>query len=342
MQNQFKENQIFDSFLDNYIQMAAVSDIDQLIRLFVAGISETLRAERVSFMLMDQTGQELYIKASCGLGHLRDSKIGRMKLGEMFVGWVAQNGNPLLVKDVDAEFPDLPKERPSRYKTKSFIIVPVKIKQEVIGVLSLTDRRDSSVFTEDDLKKINFLCSYLALCIENIRLLEKNADLLITDTLTGLLNHRYFQERLNEEIYRAERYRRPLSLLLLDIDNFHCYNQNYGYSAGDSALKQISSIMRENTRQADTVSRYGPEEFMVILPETRLRQAVVVGERIREAVWHSIFTEDRSSSLGMARLTVSIGVVEFRIGLSREEIINRVSNALLQAKQKGRNCVCRY
>jgi len=129
---------------------------------------------------------------------------------------------------------------------------------------------------------------------------------------------------------------------MLDIDNFSSYNQNYGYSAGDSVLKQIGRIIKENTRQTDLVGRYGPEEFMIALPETKLKQANFVAEKIREKIAQAIFTGDeaRESSLGMVRLTVSVGVTEHRTGLSKEGLIRQVISALQEAKQKGKNCTC--
>jgi len=338
MEKHNHQGRILDLFSDASIKMSSILNIDQLIAFFVNKMAEIFKAERVSFMLLDHTKQELSLKSSYGSDYPADSP--RIKLGEMFGGWVAKQGEPLLVKDVESEFPNLPKDRLLRYQSKSFVIVPIKLKEGVIGILSLTDRKDLRIFSEDDLKVVEVFCRYLALHIENIKLLEKNAVLLTVDILTGLFNHRYFQEQLIEEIYRAERYRHPLSLLMLDIDKFSRYNQAYGYSAGDSALKQIGRIIKENTRRVDLSARYGPEEFMVILPDTRLKQAIFVGEKIKEAIGYSVFAEDRTSSLGMARLTVSVGVVEHKIGLSKEELIQRVLSALLEAKQKGRNCVC--
>ncbi|MFH1577548.1 MAG: sensor domain-containing diguanylate cyclase [Candidatus Omnitrophota bacterium] len=338
---------LFDLFLEISTQMSSFVSTDQLITFFVNRIAEIFKAERVSLMLLDDTAEELYIKASCGLNPSGNN--AKIKLGQMFGGWVAKQCKPLLVKNIAAEFPDLLKGRLLRYKSKSFIIAPITInlirnkisngqaKQGVIGIISLTDKKDLTAFTDEDLKIINFLCHYLALRIEDIKLLEKNAELVTIDILTGLFNHRYFQEQLFEEIYHAERYRHPLSLLMLDIDNFAQHNQAYGYSAGDSALKQIGRIIKDNTRRVDVAVRYGPEEFMVILPNARLKQAIIVGERIRETINYSVFTEKRTSSLAMARLTVSIGLVEYKIGLVKEELIQRVASALLEAKQKGKN-----
>ena len=340
MENQADESRLFELVSDICIQMNFILDIDQLIAFSTSKIGEIFRAERVSFMLLDHAKQELSIKAAWGLDSQADNL--KMKLGDMFSGWVAQQGRPLLVRNVETEFPDLSKVRSSRYKTKSFVIVPVEVREGVIGILNLTDRKDASVFTESDLKIINFFCHYLALRIENIKLLKKDSELVTVDILTGLFNHRYFQEQLLDEIYRAERFRLPFSLLMLDIDSFCWYNQTYGYPAGDSALKQIGRIIKENTRRVDLAARYGPEEFMVVLPNTRLKQAIFVGEKIKERIGYSVFTKERNSSLEMARLTVSVGVIQHKIGMNRSELIRGVVNALLEAKQKGKNCVCSF
>ncbi|MFC1593018.1 diguanylate cyclase [Candidatus Omnitrophota bacterium] len=319
-------------------QMSAFEDIDQLVGFFVNKIAELFRVSRVSFMLLDRINKELSVKASCGLSSSANKV--RIKLGQMFVGWVAQEGKPLLVRDIEAEYPNILRERISRYKTKSFIIVPITVKAGVIGILSLTDKKDSTVFNEGDLAIINLVSHCFAFHIESIRLLQKNAELAIIDNLTGLFNHRYFQEHLLEEIYHAERYRQPLALLMLDIDDFRLYNQNFGYSGGDSALKQIAGIIKVNIRRVDAAVRYGPEEFMMILPNTKLKQATVVGDRIRDAIDYSVFTEDRSSSFGMTKLTGSIGVADYKVGLTKEGFINNVTSALSRAKQQGKNRIC--
>lgn len=336
--NEYKR--FFDLLAEAGITMSAISDIDKLLAFVVNKLAELFKASRVSFMLLDKASQELSLKTSRGLDLAKAE--AKVKLGEAFGGWVAKQGDPLLVRDVEEEYPELSKDRLSRYSTKSFIIVPIKINDEVIGVLNLTDKKDHEIFTEQDLKMLTLIGRHLALHIENLRLSQMNNTLETQDPLTGLFNHRYFQEQLLEEIYRAERYKHSLSLIMLDIDNFSEYNQNYGYSSGDNVLKQIGKILKENTRQVDLAARWGPEEFMVILPETRLKQGVLVGEKIREKIAQAIFTdeEDRGSSLGMARLTVSIGIAEHRVGLDKEELIHRVEGALQEAKQKGKNRVC--
>lgn len=328
------------SFSEMCNAMAAIQDVDKLIAFFVSKIAEIFRASRVSFMMLDEIKKELFLKAAEGLKV--DTGRIRLKLGEPFGGWVAKNGDPLLVKDVEREYPQLSRNRVARYMSKSFLIFPVKIKEDMLGVLSLTDKKDRSIFTEEDLRLIALAVRSLALHIESIKLSQKANGLLKLDPLTDIPNHRHFQEQLFEEISRAERYRRPLSLIMLDIDNFSDYNQDFGYPAGDNVLKQITKIIKENIRQIDSVSRYGPEEFAVILPETKLKEAILVAERIREKIAQAIFTDSRTSSLGMSRITVSAGLVQQKAGLSKEELICRADSALLEAKQKGKNCVCVY
>jgi diguanylate cyclase (GGDEF)-like protein len=336
---------IFDLVVEicNYIKsIDSVTDIDQIITAFVKKIAELLKINRVSCMLIDEARGELCLKAALGL----DPSVVKVaiKLGDSFAGKVAKEGEPFLVKNVREEFPELGEARLARYLSGSFIIVPIKTRERVVGVLSLTEKKDKLPFSEDDLRTINFISQHLALYIENIRLSDRNKSLSKIDPLTNLANHRYFQEQLQEEIYRAERYARPLAVLMVDIDNFSNYNQVHGYPAGDSVLQQVGKMIKENRRQADFISRYGPEEFTVILPETKLKEAIFTAERIKDKASTSVFTDGspRKSSLGMERLTVSIGVVEHKVGLTSEELIQRLILALNEAKQKGKNCVSVY
>ncbi len=319
--------------------MNSVQEIDKLISYFVVNLAKIFKVNKISFMLLEESSGELAIKAFQGLSP--DVAQMRVKMGELFSGWVAKEGKPLLVKDIEAEFPDLPKGRLSRYSTRSFVIVPVKSRDSLLGVVSLTDKKDGGAFTEQDLMTLNLISHYFALFIENSRLLEKNKDLATLDPLTGLYNHRYFHEQLSEEVYRCERYRRSLSLIMLNIDKFSDYNQAHGYAAGDSVLRQMAKLIKDNVRQTDLVARYGLDEFSVILPETKLKEACVVAEKIREKIGLAVFTENeaRRSSLGMSRLTVSIGIAEHKIGWTEEELVRNAAVALQEAHQKGRNRV---
>ncbi|MDD4908133.1 MAG: sensor domain-containing diguanylate cyclase [Candidatus Omnitrophica bacterium] len=322
------------------IAMSSATDVEELASFIIDKIIQIFKVKRASFMLVDEETGQLAIKAATGLDPI--VKETTIKAGDPFSGWVVKEGNPLLVKDIDNEFPDLAKERLGRYNSKSFVILPIKIKDRTVGILNMTDKPEREIFNEDDLQVLGLFIYLISVHMESIKLYEKVKTMSALDALTELFNHRHFQERIGEEIYRAERYRHPLCVLLLDIDNFRRYNEINGYNAGDGVLKQVSTIIRDNTRQVDICSRFGPEEFAVILPDTNLKHAILVGDKLREKIASSVFVKRRDSALDMAKLTVSIGVVEHRTGLTKEELVHRMENALLEAKQKGKNRVSFY
>jgi diguanylate cyclase (GGDEF)-like protein len=333
--NEYKR--FWDLLVEADNAMSSIIDIDKLIAFVVNTLAEIFRASRVSFMLLDEARGELSVKASRGLDPAASE--AKLKLGEAFGGWVAKKGESLLVKNVEVEYPELSKDRLSRYASKSFVIVPIKIEGEVVGVLNLTDKKEQGTFTEEDLKMLTLVGRHLALHIENIRLLERNKDLATLDPLTNLFNHRYFQEHLSQEIDRAQRYRRPLSLIMLDIDDFQEYNENHGYAMGDRVLVQMAGIFKDSLRKVDIASRYAGEEFGIILPDTRRKQAAIVAEKLRDKIATSVFVEKRDSSLGMVRLTVSAGVAEYNIRSNKDEFIQQVKQAIQEAKEKGKNRV---
>jgi diguanylate cyclase (GGDEF)-like protein len=159
-----------------------------------------------------------------------------------------------------------------------------------------------------------------------------------TDGLTEVYNHRAFQERLAQEIARANRYSHPLSVLMIDVDHFKVYNDTYGHPRGDLVLQDLARLLREISRASDTVARYGGEEFAIILPETDSVSAQKFGERLREQV-------ERYPCPGKERmpggtLTVSIGVATHVSPGSKEVLLQVADMALYTAKREGRNRVC--
>jgi diguanylate cyclase (GGDEF)-like protein len=170
--------------------------------------------------------------------------------------------------------------------------------------------------------------------LEEIGRLEK---LSITDPVTGLTNHRYFQERIRQEAERASRHGRVFSLIMADVDNFKKFNDRYGHPEGDRALAQIARLLKTATRTADSISRYGGEEFAVILPETEKPGAAEVAERIREGLENAPVGGHKNNP---HMVTVSLGVSTFpHDGKDVEQIIRAADQALYQAKEKGRNRV---
>ena len=161
-----------------------------------------------------------------------------------------------------------------------------------------------------------------------------------TDVLTGLNNHRHFQEQLTTEFSRAVRYGVELSLLMIDIDHFKVFNDMNGHPAGDSALREIGLIIAHQIRDVDFAARYGGEEFAIILPDTTADQARVVAERIRKAVDNAVFENSTPQS---SKLTLSIGIAEMPAHCSdKAGLLRAADGALYQAKTMGRNIVVSF
>jgi len=179
------------------------------------------------------------------------------------------------------------------------------------------------------------------------QLVKQLEELALRDGLTGLFNHRYFQETLNAEIARAIRYGRKLSLVFLDVDNFKNYNDGLGHLAGDALLKQLSKILsntgdspdiRARGRLSDIPCRYGGEEFVIILPESDKNGALVRAERVRVAVEEYSFEGREKQPAG--KVTISVGIAAFPDDAkTKQELIQAADDAMLRAKRAGKNRV---
>jgi diguanylate cyclase (GGDEF)-like protein/PAS domain S-box-containing protein len=165
---------------------------------------------------------------------------------------------------------------------------------------------------------------------------QRYRTLSITDGLTTLYNSRHFYEQLGHEIERANRYQRPLSLLLLDADNFKQFNDTYGHVEGDRVLQSLAQVIKSCLRSADSAYRYGGEEFTAILPETGIKAAELLAERLREAF---ATTPLKLSSGASIHSTVSIGVTQYTSPETVQTLVRRVDNGVYQAKRRGKNCI---
>ena len=165
--------------------------------------------------------------------------------------------------------------------------------------------------------------------------LRLHSEYSITDGLTKLHNHRYFQDHLTREIKRVSRTSSPLSLILLDIDDFKQLNDTFGHAAGDEVLISLASIMNESARESDLIARYGGEEFVILMPNTDLPGAVHLAEKIRMTVESTrLIIGDRMKPTDF---TISLGVALFKG--NRREFFAEADRALYRAKAAGKNCV---
>jgi diguanylate cyclase (GGDEF)-like protein len=169
---------------------------------------------------------------------------------------------------------------------------------------------------------------------ERAKLLKKLEKLAITDALTGLFNSRHFFSQIKTEINRHNRYSHALSLLILDIDFFKNYNDTWGHLEGDEVLMRIGGTIKSCMRSMDTAYRYGGEEFAILLPETRLQKACVVGDRIKDSISSQVFEPEPGKK---ASVTVSLGATELVQGEDFKSFIGRSDKALYKSKDTGRN-----
>ncbi len=205
----------------------------------------------------------------------------------------------------------------------------------MLGVLNLTDKLSGSYFSSEEFYLVNSFAEHLVTAIANAEKYERILELSVTDGLTGLHVHRHFQSALVGEIARANRHRLPLSLIMLDVDDFKRCNDSYGHQVGDIVLREIALVIKSELRQYDIASRYGGEEFGIILPSTSLLQAQALAERLRNAV----ATRVTVPALPHQPVTVSLGVSEYRPESEKDELIREADLALLEAKRVGKNRV---
>ena len=296
--------------------------------------AELLRAERASLLVYDEKNNVLQTRAMIGAD---EDLVADTKIGERLAGEVLRRGEPLIAVSA-AQIGIEPAPVNRNYKTDSFIIFPIVIGERKIAALSFTDRVGGGSFSEADLELLQAIAPQIAVAVDRADLKTKAGEMeqrSVTDALTGLLNRRYFDERLIEEIKRSNRYGYPMSLLFIDVDNFGRFNKDFGVLIGDEVLRRTVKAMVSTLRGADIAARYGGEEFCVLLPQTTLGEASIIAERTRQSVERIEFPQ--------RQITVSIGVTAFAYDVSTPEtIIKTADDALRQAKKSGKNKVRIY
>jgi diguanylate cyclase (GGDEF)-like protein len=205
----------------------------------------------------------------------------------------------------------------------------------VVGLLSVA--RDGGAFAPRERELFHYLAAQAAVSIENVELHEQVQRQALTDELTGLYNHRRFQEAIVAETERARRFQQSLGLVMLDIDNFKKVNDTYGHQQGDEVLREVARIVREYSREIDAPARYGGEELAVVLPGTDLEGAFNLGERVRTGV--AELRVRRVDGEGSIRVTASIGVAAATPGPEDDPsaLIGAADAALYEAKRTGKN-----
>ncbi len=212
-------------------------------------------------------------------------------------------------------------------------ILPLKSGDRVLGTLVAASRKRGAL-DDEAVRMLEVIALQTAQAVHRAQLFDAVERMATTDGLTGLHNHRHFQNLLEQNTSLAQRYQKPLSLLMCDIDHFKTVNDTYGHPAGDLVLKGVAEILQHQARQTDSVARYGGEEFALNLPETDSAAARAIAERIRVMVEQASFTTE----LGPLKVTLSLGVATLPdVARHKQELIDQADQALYAAKHGGRN-----
>lgn len=224
-------------------------------------------------------------------------------------------------------------------RTDELVVVPLKAKDKVNGIILADNFITKKPITKDDLRMLIMLANQAGLAIENSQLYEKTVIRAHLDSLTNLWNHGYFQYLLGVELEKAKATLTQLSLIMLDLDDFKIYNDSLGHQSGDNILKEIATLLKNQSRKMDYVCRYGGEEFAIILPYTDKKEAYLIAERLRENIANHPFVHQEI--LPNKVLTASLGLTSYpKDGTTPSELLSYADKALYEAKAKGKNNTC--
>ncbi|OGP32464.1 MAG: hypothetical protein A2073_05980 [Deltaproteobacteria bacterium GWC2_42_11] len=312
-------------------------DIKEVLNIVMGKIKDLLSPKNWSLLLVDEEKNELYFETVVGEGADRIKNL-RLKIGEGIAGWVAREGVPLLVPDVNND-PRFTKkvDDASRFATKSVICVPIISKGRVLGVIELINRAEEGSFKEEDLAILTTLADFTAIAIENAKYFQKVQELTITDDLTGLYNSRYLHHFMDYEIERTKRYGTNISMIFIDMDGFKEVNDVYGHLCGSKVLVEVAGVIISNIRTIDMACRYGGDEFVIVLPQILKPHAAVAAEKLRNIIKDSIFLKEEGHNI---HLTASFGVASLPEDTGDKlELIHLADQAMYMIKNSNKNGV---
>ncbi len=289
-------------FADIGLGLSAAKTIKEVMNQVMEKIGETFAPLNWSLLLKDDETGDLTFKLV--VGPSSEKLLGtQVPKGEGIAGWIAENGQAVLVEDVrgDPRFSDK-YDMLTGFRTESIIGVPLKESDKVIGVIELINRLNHEPFTPADLKLLSTIANYAAIAIEKVYYLSALKNLAYIDPLTGVFNRRRFEKQLQEDIDRSKRYGYDLSLLLIDIDDFKSINDSFGHAAGDQVLQTLAAVLKRSVRKTDIVARIGGDEFIILLPHTKLDQA----ENARQRILKELAKENRLSNSPQLEITIGL------------------------------------
>jgi diguanylate cyclase (GGDEF)-like protein len=310
------------AFLNNISKTAISSeDSEQMLADIVGHIQKNFSFDHIGIGILDYVTKDIEIKAEAGMTTQALGK--RIPLGTGILGRVARTGEAALVQTSgDAQLQGvLPGAR-------SVLCIPISYGESLLGVLNVESQKDDAFLPQDRLI-MNTLADLLATALHNAFVFQKLQQQSITDGLTGIKTRRFFFEALSSELKRASRSGRPISVVLMDLDKFKGVNDTKGHLEGDLVLARVGRLLEQKCRQSNVVARYGGDEFIILMPETGVEQALILAERLR--LWIA-----QDPALGEHHITGSFGVGSFPVhGFSMEDIVRVADAGMYRSKHKG-------
>lgn len=300
--------------------------LDSIFRL----ATDLVRGERASLMLRDTASTDFVMAHAIGLAEEVRRQV-RVPEDQGIVGRVARSRLPLLVR---ADQPLADQSGRGGYRTNSFVSVPIVVGDELRGVLNIADPVDADGFAETDVVTLELLARHIGTCLvqqEQDEVLRRQAE---TDPLTWLFNRRHFDRRLEAEANRAKRSQHLLALLIVDVDRFKQINDRFGHRAGDHVLKSVAAAITQAVRLYDVPTRYGGDEFAVLLPEADTEAASVVARRIIERT--TAMPLPAAMADAGSTISLSIGVATYpRPSADPSTLVEAADAAMYRAKRAG-------
>ncbi len=311
--------------------------LDQVLRTIMEKINEVLRPDTWSLLLMDQDKNELYFQIATGVGAeaLRDVRI---PVGKGIAGWVAQSGEPVVVPDTsqDSRFFSQVDEK-TKMATRSIVAVPVRFRDQCLGVIELINCVGPEGFSERDLALLEALADYAAIAIENARHVHRIHELTIKDDCTSLYNARHMNFMLDTEIYRSNRYAFEFSVIFIDLDHFKMVNDTHGHLMGSKLLGEVGDMIKDHCRIIDLAFRYGGDEFVILLPQTSKDNACRVARRLHKLIRESIWLKDVGLNV---RITASVGIASYPgDSKTKADLLHLADEAMYNVKNSTRDAV---
>jgi diguanylate cyclase (GGDEF)-like protein len=332
-----EEGPLSDLLVFHNIARALTSSLDRdaILKSILQQMHRFFQPEKWALLLVDENTQDLVYTLSEQEGNVQPGK-KRIKIGEGMAGWVAQNGETLIIPELGLDPRFRPEAESYTGNMRSAICIPLRSRSRTLGVIQLFNCRLEAI-TDYTISFLHVLCDYAAVGIENSNAMQRIQELTITDDCTGLFNVRHLYATMGKEIERARRFNDQFSLIFIDLDHFKHVNDQHGHLLGSRLLGEVGLRVRLHIRAVDSAYRYGGDEFVVLLPGTRKLEATNVATRLWSALRSTEYLVNEKLHL---KISASFGVASFpEDGQSIHEVVGAADETMYLVKNSHRDSV---